>query len=54
MKSTAAGRLELIMSLLDPNDYDEYGNVVGQHEPLITKEQAMLMIMGEIDEPSDY
>lgn len=41
---TPAGRLQLIQELLDPNDYDEEGNIIGQHEPLITIEDALKLL----------
>jgi hypothetical protein len=39
-----AGKIELITSLLDINEYDEDGNVIGHREPIITKEQALELL----------
>lgn len=44
-----AAKLQLIMDLLDENEYDEDGNIVGQKEPIISKEEA-LKILGLVDE----
>lgn len=47
LSRTAAGKLALIQEMLDPNVYAEDGKtVIGQKEPLITKEQALEMLNG--------
>lgn len=44
MSNSAAERLQLITELLDDNVYDDFGNVIGKKEPLITKEQALELL----------
>jgi hypothetical protein len=39
-----AGRLQLIQELLDENEYDDDGNIVGKKEPLITPEEARKLL----------
>lgn len=42
---TAAGRLHMIMELLNPPIYDDEGNLVGyEEEGLITKEEALKLL----------
>lgn len=41
---TPAGRMQVLQELLDPNDYDDDGNIIGQHEPLISAEQARKLL----------
>lgn len=41
---TIAGRMQVINELLDTNVYDEDGNVVGQREPIITKDEAFMLL----------
>lgn len=42
---SAAGRMQVIQDLLDTNIYAEDGvTVIGQKEPVITKEQALELL----------
>lgn len=42
--NTPAGKLQMLMELLDENVYDDDGNIIGKKEPLITKEEALRLL----------
>lgn len=45
---TTAGKLEIIMQLMDTNEYDDEGNIIGQKEPIITVEEAAQLLEIEL------
>lgn len=48
-KETRAGRLQMVLDLLSPPPMrDETGTVVYQPPPMITKEQALKLLEGEM------
>ena len=49
MNKTIAGQLQLVQELLDDNEYDDEGNIIGKKEPMITVEEAK-KLLGFVDE----
>jgi hypothetical protein len=41
---STASRVELVLSLLDDNVYDDDGNVIGKQEPLIDADMARKLL----------
>lgn len=46
LTASIAGRVAMIMDLLDTRVFDEEGNVIGTREPLITREQGIELLAG--------
>lgn len=44
LRRSPAERLALLQSLMDPNVYDDDGNVIGLQEPLLTAEEGRKLL----------
>lgn len=44
MISSAAAKVQMVMDLLDTNEYDDEDNIIGQKEPIITVEEARKLL----------
>lgn len=49
-KLTAAGKLEIILNLLEENTYNEDGEIIGNTKPIITIAEALNLLNCPIEE----